>query len=268
VGNELVGSEQAKRGPGDLLLAAPGVPHWIEITEYPLDFVTVYFLPSLLIDLGPEGDGLMLLRRFTAPQEIHQRLVRPSRSLRTSLENKFTEMVDEFEHQQFGHETRLRTLLLEILVELIRWEHQTGRQIDVSELPVEWRRLHVALKYLQTNFNKAIYASDVARAAGVTESQLMRLFRTALGLTWGKYLQHYRIHRAAMLLSEGQCSVLEASLEVGFETMSHFNSTFRAIMGSSPSEYRRQVTAPAHGSRNNSTAPPRRRLRSSNDKNR
>ena len=37
-GIELVGPEKARRGPGDVFLAGPGLPHWIEITEYPLDY--------------------------------------------------------------------------------------------------------------------------------------------------------------------------------------------------------------------------------------
>ena len=240
-GIELVGSEQAVRGPGGLLLAAPGLPHWIEITDYPLDFITVFFLPSLLIELGPEGDGLQILRRFTSPQRIEERLLHLSPKIRALMESKFREMVREFENRQFGREVRLRALLLEILVELIRWERDTGRQIGGSELPVQWQHVHKALDFLQTNFKQAIYAHDVADAAGVNESQLKRLFQTALGMTWGKYLQQYRINRAAVLLSDSDHGVLETSLEVGFETVSNFNATFREIMGFNPREYRKKI---------------------------
>ncbi len=45
-GIQFVGKEQATREPGDLFLAGPGVPHWFEVTEYPISFVTVYFLPG------------------------------------------------------------------------------------------------------------------------------------------------------------------------------------------------------------------------------
>ena len=78
---------------------------------------------------------------------------------------------------------------------------------------------------------------DVARAAGQSESRLKGLFQEALGLSWVKYLQGYRIHRAAALLNESGYNVTEAALAVGFESLSHFNATFRGFMGVSPKHY-------------------------------
>jgi AraC-like DNA-binding protein len=66
------------------------------------------------------------------------------------------------------------------------------------------------------------------------------LFRYALNLPWVKYLQGYRIHRAAALLSEGRLNVTEAALEVGFDSLSHFNETFHLFMGVSPKGFVRK----------------------------
>jgi AraC-like DNA-binding protein len=52
-----------------------------------------------------------------------------------------------------------------------------------------------------------------------------------------KYLQGYRIHRAAALMNEGKHNVTEAAMTVGFDSLSHFNVTFRAFMGVSPTHY-------------------------------
>ena len=66
-------------------------------------------------------------------------------------------------------------------------------------------------------------------------------------MPWVKYLQIYRIHRAALLLCEGGVNITEIALAVGFESPSHFNATFRAVMGEAPSEYllRRHGRQPA-----------------------
>ncbi len=49
------------------------------------------------------------------------------------------------------------------------------------------------------------------------------------------------LHRAAALLSESTYNVTEAALTVGFESLSHFNATFRSFMGVSPKHYVRRV---------------------------
>src|SRR6185312_15591315 len=63
-GLSLVEGEEAYRMPGDLFLVGPGVPHWGMIKKFPLRFITVYFLPSVLVEMGPEHDGVKILRRF------------------------------------------------------------------------------------------------------------------------------------------------------------------------------------------------------------
>lgn len=248
--------EQAERLPGDLLLVGPGVPHWAKITKYPTRFITAYFLPSVLVELGPESDGPNLLRRFTARQSLRDHMVRPSAELREKLAELFEEMVQESVGRQFGREIKLRILLMEQLVEFIRWEQREGRIQVGSNLEVDWKVVDLTLEYLRNHFAEPVYARNLAQAAGVSESRLKVLFKNALGMPWCKYLQSYRVHRAVALWSETQCSVSEAAYAVGFESLSHFNAVFRSLMGRAPSDYANQLRLkgsfgldPRHGQR-------------------
>ena len=128
---------------------------------------------------------------------------------------------------------------MEMLVSLLRWEQQQGRSLTLDELQEDWRPILRALQFLREHFAEPIYACDVARAAGVSESRLKASFHEALGLSWVKFLQGYRIHRAAARLHESGHNVTEAALAVGFESLSHFNATFRSFMGASPKDYMR-----------------------------
>ena len=239
-GTSLVQGEEGVRLPGDLLLLGPGVPHWGYIQTFPLRFITIYFLPSLLIEMGPVSDGARILSRFTAKQSFGQRLVRLPRPLRRRLTDLFGEAVDEFEQKPLGWEIRLRSLLMEIMVRLLRWEEAEGRNIGADHMAADWRPIARTLQYLREHYTEPIYAKNVARAAGMSESRLKILFRNGLGMSWVKYLQGYRIHRAAALLGESGHNVTEAALAVGFESLSHFNATFRSFMGASPSHYGHQ----------------------------
>jgi AraC-like DNA-binding protein len=234
-----VEQERADRIPGDLLLLGPGVPHWATVTSYPFRFITVYFLPSVMIDLGPESDGPRILRRFTQPQSLEERLVSVSPPLRNRISRRFEEMVTVFERRDFGRELRLRILLMECLLELFEWERKTGREMAGKGPDFDWNSINKALRYLREHFSEPIYSREVARAAGVSQSRLRVLFHAAIGMPWVNYLRALRVHRAAAYLCQGNLSVTEVALAAGFESQSHFNVTFRSLMGVSPSNYQK-----------------------------
>jgi AraC-like DNA-binding protein len=233
----LVEREEAWRAPGDLFLLGPGIPHWGRIKTFPLHYITVFFLPGSVIEMDPAGDGVRALRRFTARQSLASRLVRPSRQLLTRLLPLFQEVASEFDQQRLGRVIRLRTLLMEMIVLLLRWEESQGVTVGSEGPAVDWRPVQKTLAFLRDHYTEPVYATEVARAAGISESCLKVAFQDALGITWVKYLQGYRVHRAAALLADATHNVTEAALAVGFESLSHFNATFRSLMGVSPKHF-------------------------------
>ncbi len=236
-GISMIEKEQVRRGTGELLLLGPGLPHWGVIEKFPLSFITIYFLPWVLVEMGPESDGVRILRRFTAQQSAAERVVRFPPKYRADFRHRFEEIHHEFSQPGFGREVRLRTLLMELLVRLLRWEQALGRNIGGGQLEIDWQPILKILRYLRENYTEPIYAHVMARAVGLSESRLKCIFQQALGISWVKYLQGYRIHRAATLLNEGGHNVTEAALMVGFDSLSHFNATFRSFMGVSPKDY-------------------------------
>ena len=240
-GIEFVEGEEGERRPGDLFLAGPGIPHWFRATLYPIHFATIYFSPSLLIELGPKHDGITLLRRFTATQSMADRMVRPPAALYTRVRRAFKQMIVEFNQRRFGSEVRLRTLLMDSLVAVARWEMDQGKEIGATHLASSWKHVDQALRYLAAHFADPIYAKQVAAAAMVSETRLKSMFRELLGITWCQYLKGYRIHRAAAILGEPGSTVTETALTVGFESISHFDATFRSFMGASPRDYSRNI---------------------------
>ena len=90
---------------------------------------------------------------------------------------------------------------------------------------------------MHQNFAEPIYVRDLARAVGLSLSRLQSMFRTALGMSCIQYLRAYRISQAASLLCMPDARVTEVAFNVGFETLSHFNTSFHALMGMSPTRY-------------------------------
>jgi AraC-like DNA-binding protein len=244
-GHILGEAEKCLHRAGDLFLAGPGVTHAAEITRYPVHYATVHFQPLLLVEMGPAADGLRALRRFTARQTLAQRVIQPAPALRTQLTALFRNIVQEWETKRIGREFRLRTLLLEQLVLLLRWEEDNGCHIGAKGMEVDWQPVARALAYLREHYAEPVYSKEVASGAGLSESRLKVLFREALGMTWVKYLQLYRIHRAAALMSGAHRNVTEAAFAVGFESLSHFNIVFQDCMGVSPKQWLQRPANPS-----------------------
>jgi two-component system response regulator YesN len=146
-------------------------------------------------------------------------------------------MADEFDRKDFGHELRLRLLFMQLLLDLFQWEEREGRNVSVPGAELDWKPINKALRYLREHFSEPVYAREVARAAGVSQSRLRALFHEAIGMPWVNYLQSLRVHRAAAFLCQGNLSVTEAALAAGFESQSHFNVIFRSLMNVSPTSY-------------------------------
>ena len=236
-GIEYIGRGKLQTNPGSVMLLGPGIPHTAELHDYPRRGVTVYFLPILLFDMGPLGDGARVLSRFTAEQSIEDRIVNLPPGIYRRIRLGMAGMAVEFQRGGFGSELRLRSMLTELLVALLRWEEKKGKRVPSDVDPLHWELVQRALHYLQEHYTEPIYVREVARATGVSESRLKLVFRESLGMSCVQYLKAYRISLAAAMLSAAKDPITTVALAVGFETLSHFNTTFREIMDMSPTEY-------------------------------
>lgn len=83
---------------------------------------------------------------------------------------------------------------------------------------------------------------EVARDAGMSTGQLIRLFSAVFGETPHQLRTRARLDRAKRLLARGR-SVTEVGIEVGFSSLGSFSDLFSRRVGVAPSVYRRQVRA-------------------------
>jgi len=100
---------------------------------------------------------------------------------------------------------------------------------------------------IDRNFARPLNLAELAAAVHVSESHLIRTFRSTFGETPHRYLQRRRIERAMFMLRESDESISGICLDVGFTSLGTFSRTFAEIVGEPASEYRRrcQATAPS-----------------------
>ncbi|WP_425280770.1 helix-turn-helix transcriptional regulator [Leucobacter coleopterorum] len=86
---------------------------------------------------------------------------------------------------------------------------------------------------------KAWTLQDLAESVHLSRSQLQVVFFASMGKTPFEYLKMVRVELMAKYLRESQLSVEAIVRLVGWRSRSHAASSFRQLMGMSPSEYRR-----------------------------
>jgi AraC-like DNA-binding protein len=84
----------------------------------------------------------------------------------------------------------------------------------------------------------ALDLDALAAAAHVSRFHFNRTFSEAYGETPMRYLTARRIERAQDLLRSANLTVTEVCMLVGFSSLGSFSSTFRRLVGETPTQYR------------------------------
>lgn len=96
-----------------------------------------------------------------------------------------------------------------------------------------------AKAYIEQNFARDLAVSEIAEAAGISESLLFRLFRNEEHTTPVEYVRRIRIRHATQLLSHVPAiPVSQIASACGFWDVSYFCRVFRRQTGMSPGTYR------------------------------
>lgn len=108
-------------------------------------------------------------------------------------------------------------------------EHISGKVFD--------KRVQAAMGFIEEN-PADLSIPRLAKESGLSPRNFNRLFLQETGLTPKEYLIRRRIERAKKLLKETRMTVTDISLEVGYNSLSKFIETFKAIEGQLPSDVR------------------------------
>lgn len=87
-------------------------------------------------------------------------------------------------------------------------------------------------------FAEPLMLDDLARAAHASPYHLSRIFRRETGLPIHRYLNRIRLRAALERIAEGEVSLTELALDLGFSSHSHLTDAFRREFKSPPSSLR------------------------------
>lgn len=102
-----------------------------------------------------------------------------------------------------------------------------------------------AIRYLEEHYGDAeIGIGPVAEHLGLSEGHLSHLFKEETGQTLGAFLTQTRIRAAMALLRDCRSKVYEVAEQVGYRDIAYFSSTFKRVVGMSPSDYQKTADKP------------------------
>ena len=95
-----------------------------------------------------------------------------------------------------------------------------------------------AMAYIGEHYHEPnIGVAAIAQHLGISEGHLSHTFKKETDYTLLNYLTRYRIHRAMELLRDCRLKVYEIAERVGYRDITYFSSTFKKVVGMSPSEF-------------------------------
>jgi len=94
------------------------------------------------------------------------------------------------------------------------------------------------LDYIESHLSSELRLGELARIAGLSLHHFARMFKRTVGMAPHRYVLERRLERAKGMLRSTRASLVEISLSTGFASQSHFTSTFRRLVGPTPTEFR------------------------------
>lgn len=216
-------------GPGSIVVLEPGEVHTggpAAVDGY--SYRALYAAPALLTD-GTPGHRLP---HFRDPVLHDPELATALRAAHTDLST----CPDPLEA-----ESRLPWLLT-----ALAHRHSTARATDTeAPLPGADRVARAVRDRLADELLSPPSLAALAADLGLSRYQLLRAFRTTMGIPPYAWLAQYRVTKARGLLDTGLRPAEVAPL-AGFADQAHLTRWFRRVMGVTPAAYRNSVQDTRH----------------------
>lgn len=98
-----------------------------------------------------------------------------------------------------------------------------------------------AKSFIHQHLAEPMSLDAVAKAVNVSSFHFCKLFKRATGLTFTDFVNRARVEKAKRMLMKPAARITEVAYDVGFQSLSHFNRSFRRIADESPTEFRSRM---------------------------
>jgi AraC-like DNA-binding protein len=226
---------------GDLLFYPAGQKHKLScIPGKTLKFRQIYFDEDLFSSsVHMEKEALFVLGQIKLYLKFNNS-VSLSKIGSERVGKLFESMEWEFKNRYHGYSWTIRLKLIELLVTLMRdREFIIPIRKEIAK-PLSNSHIQDVLFFINTNYMNNIKIETVLKFCPLSRSHFHALFKQETGTTFIQYLNEVRCQKAGELLATTSDSILDISLQCGFNNLSHFGHTFNTVKDMAPGSYRKK----------------------------
>ena len=100
-----------------------------------------------------------------------------------------------------------------------------------------------AREYIDKHKTEELSLANVAKAAGASVFHFCKVFHKTTGLKFTDYVARVRLEDARTRLLNPNLRISEIAYDVGFQSLTQFNRTFKRVFGQSPSDFRTRLSS-------------------------
>lgn len=209
---------------GDLLFIPPLLLHSIsaQLKEKATSETYVFHMNFL----GGNSADICSIRYFKPimDREITMPyLIKKDHPAYASLLEIFQQTHALYEEKPAGYELALKALLLQLFFVLLQYsEKNTSPDLGKTS-----DKLKQVLDYIELHYTESMAVSELARLCHFSDYYFMRFFKKHMNMTCVEYIVSLRLEKSVELFKEGNTSILDVSLSVGFRNLSYFHRAFK-----------------------------------------
>ncbi|WP_427052589.1 AraC family transcriptional regulator [Paenibacillus sp. TC-CSREp1] len=108
--------------------------------------------------------------------------------------------------------------------------------------PDKVERLKSVLGYIHKRYPEQLKLKELADEANMSEGHFCRFFKQMVQKSPVDYINYYRVQQACLQLEHTDHKIVDIAMDVGFEHLSYFITTFKKHKHTTPSHYRKMFT--------------------------
>lgn len=103
------------------------------------------------------------------------------------------------------------------------------------------KRIDKIISFINSNYTRNLRLNEIAEMANMNPSAFCRYFKDNTGQTLLQYIMDMRVGYACKLLAIGEMDISQIAIECGFDSITHFNRTFKLLVKLTPTQYRNNM---------------------------